>query len=50
MRKAFLVLKEFIGEMGEMDVYMNTCITLFQLQQAIHLFIVKQNGNTPFLI
>lgn len=36
--------------MEEMDAYMNACSTLLQLQQAIHFFVVKQNGNTPFLI
>lgn len=29
-------------------MYMSTCGPLLQLQQAIHLFIFKQNGNTSF--
>lgn len=32
----------------EIDMYMSTCGPLLQLQQAIHLFIFKQNGNTSF--
>ena len=32
--------------MEEMDVYMSTCLPLFQLQQTIHLFIFKPNGTT----